>query len=510
MFENEKDFQKLVAGMEIDTEPNPAHRERLRRQMLQAFEQTARPARIDRRQPERVVPLYSLSIAKLAVAAAIVIAASAAVWMWFGPPAGRAAFDKVRLATKQMSWMHAVATRQQGGVVRTTEYWYNFAARRAYALMEDGAVVGWDDGPAQEKLGYSPRLRVLAVSDLPKAGLFGAESAYNLVDAFAVFAARDDVEVQEWTAEREGRGVQAYGIETAARGLTVDRQRVARLKITVMTDPETNRVVAADIERHGDGGRLLVREEWAVSYPQSGPGDVYDVGVPRTARVMDMRQGYIGTPVDEPQPVGTPEPRPGVRMEPLRIELPRPMFTGTPQNRRVPNLEKPRKGPRPPFLVPAGTENLALGKPVSSSDREPLLGSLDLITDGDKQAVEGSFVELGPFLQHVTIDLQQRCEIYAVLLWHQHRWPREYYDVVVQVSDDRTFRTGVRTIFNNDMDNSIGLGTGTDLHYTETYEGKLIDGRGVRGRYVRLYSNGNTNDELNHYIEVEVYGRPLR
>ena len=66
------------------------------------------------------------------------------------------------------------------------------------------------------------------------------------------------------------------------------------------------------------------------------------------------------------------------------------------------------------------------------------------------------------------------------------------------------------TVFNNDRDNSLGLGAGTDLHYTETNEGKLIDSKGVHGRYVRLYSNGNTSDDLNHYTEVEVYGRPVK
>jgi hypothetical protein len=68
----------------------------------------------------------------------------------------------------------------------------------------------------------------------------------------------------------------------------------------------------------------------------------------------------------------------------------------------------------------------------------------------------------------------------------------------------------VQTVFNNDRDNSLGLGAGANLHYTETNEGKLIDSQGVQGRYVRLYSNGNTSDDLNHYIEVEVYGRPVR
>jgi len=96
------------------------------------------------------------------------------------------------------------------------------------------------------------------------------------------------------------------------------------------------------------------------------------------------------------------------------------------------------------------------------------------------------------------------------VLWHHHRWPRSYNDVVVQVSDDRSFQRGVRTIFNNDADNTLGLGAGRDLTYTETYEGKLIDAKSVRGRYVRCYSNGNSHDELNHYTEVEVYGRPLK
>ena len=37
----------------------------------------------------------------------------------------------------------------------------------------------------------------------------------------------------------------------------------------------------------------------------------------------------------------------------------------------------------------------------------------------------------------------------------------------------------------------------------------MVDAKGVSARYVRLYSNGNTSDELNHYTEVEVYGKPV-
>jgi hypothetical protein len=191
---------------------------------------------------------------------------------------------------------------------------------------------------------------------------------------------------------------------------------------------------------------------------------------------------------------------------PIDIKLPKPMFVGTPQNIRVPNLEKPLGKPRPPFLAPVGTKNVALGKPVTSSDKEPIIGEIEMITDGDTAAADGSYVELGPFQQNVTIDLEAEYNIYAILFWHYHKEARVYFDVVVQVADDPDFTKNVRTLFNNDIDNSSGLGSGSDMHYVETAEGKLIDAKGVRARYVRLYSNGNSSNELNHYIEVEVFG----
>ncbi len=196
------------------------------------------------------------------------------------------------------------------------------------------------------------------------------------------------------------------------------------------------------------------------------------------------------------------------QLEPIPLELPKAVFIGTPQNMNVPNLEEPLGKPRPDFLAPKGTQNLAFEKSISGSDEEPVIGELDLITDGDKEATDGSYVELGPFLQYVTIDLEQPADIYAVVCWHFHKTPRVYFDVVIQLADDADFTENVRTIYNNDIDNSAGLGVGKDKHYVETSEGRLVDAKGERARYVRLYSNGNTGNDLNHYIEVEVYGIP--
>ena len=195
---------------------------------------------------------------------------------------------------------------------------------------------------------------------------------------------------------------------------------------------------------------------------------------------------------------------------PITIKLPKAMFIGTPQNMGVKRLEKPLGKPRPPFMAPEGTENVALNKPVTSSDDFPVIGEIEMVTDGDKEAMDGSFVELGPFQQHVTIDLGATYEIYAIVMWHFHKQPRVYFDVIVQVTNDRDFISDVTTLFNNDDDNSAGLGMGDDLHYVETAEGKLIDAKGVHARYVRCYSSGNNSNDLNHWIEFEVYGIPVK
>ena len=87
---------------------------------------------------------------------------------------------------------------------------------------------------------------------------------------------------------------------------------------------------------------------------------------------------------------------------------------------------------------------------------------------------------------------------------------RVYHDVVVQVADDADFLENVRTLLNNDHDNSAGLGVGNDKEYWETFEGKLIEAKGAVARYVRLYSKGSTGDDMNHYTEVEVFGVPAK
>jgi len=196
---------------------------------------------------------------------------------------------------------------------------------------------------------------------------------------------------------------------------------------------------------------------------------------------------------------------------PLEIKLPAEAFVGTPSEAPVDTtVEKPSGKPRPPLMVPPGVSNLALHKPVTTSDTNQTAENLAKVTDGQKEAGEDNVLLLHKGAQWVQIDLGSPAEIYAIVIWHGHDEPKVYHGIVAQVADDVAFTQNVRTLFNNDHKNLDNLGVGTNREYFESHEGKLVEGKGTVARYMRVWSHGSTVSRLNEYTEVEVYGRPAK
>jgi hypothetical protein len=256
---------------------------------------------------------------------------------------------------------------------------------------------------------------------------------------------------------------------------------------------------------------------WSCSSNEGGtssvklkPG-VTGTAAPTVTAKSDATQGE--------NPVATlPEEEPAVTttvaavdgMVPLRLHPKRPENKPTEFNVPLDEHIEPLGTLRSPVMIPEGSVNLAFKKPVTSSTTFFITGDLSIITDGETKGEEGYYVELGPAKQWVQIDLQQESRIYAVAFYHYSLQTRAFHDVIVQISDDPNFIKDTKTVFNNDYDNSSGLGIGKDQEYLEDYRGRSIPVAGVSGRYVRLYSNGDMASDRNFYIEVEVWGKPAK
>ena len=195
---------------------------------------------------------------------------------------------------------------------------------------------------------------------------------------------------------------------------------------------------------------------------------------------------------------------------PLTLDLPAHTLKGTPEDLPAgPNVEPLSDKAPTPLQVPKGLVNVAAGKPVTSSVA-PFLGELSQITDGKKEAFDETAVEFKKGPQWIQVDLGQAFAIHAIAMWHDHRYVQSMRDVILQVSDDPGFKSGVTTLFNNDVDNSAGLGVGSDREYFEMQFGRAVPAKGVQARYVRGYTRGSSLGALNCWQEIEVYALPAK
>ncbi len=199
-----------------------------------------------------------------------------------------------------------------------------------------------------------------------------------------------------------------------------------------------------------------------------------------------------------------------VEKEALKLQIPAPTLKGTPEDLPAgPNIEPNSDKPAPALMIAKGAKLVSVGKPVTSSVK-PFTGELDQITDGKKEAFDYDTVEMKKGSQWVQVDLGETFAIQAIAIWHDHRYIQAVHDVIVQVSDDPEFKNGVTTLYNNDTDNSSGLGVGTDREYFERHFGRVFDGKGAKGRYVRGYTKGSHLSALNCWQEIEVYALPAK
>jgi hypothetical protein len=140
-------------------------------------------------------------------------------------------------------------------------------------------------------------------------------------------------------------------------------------------------------------------------------------------------------------------------------------------------------------------KNIILHRGVSSSNVTDAIFATDGIKNNDK------FTQLDDGKQFIQYNLGQLYDIDKINLWHI--WGAKYKDVIVQASTSPTFdKDSTEIIYNNDKDNSSGLGTGENDEYTEI--GLSVSKNGLQAKYIRLYSNGSNLNASNHYSEVEV------
>lgn len=224
-------------------------------------------------------------ITRIATAAAIVIAAIIVIHQSGGSVGlTTIAIADISEAMKKVPWMRMTV----GGISRTidgpVELLIGFYAKVSASKDSDGNI-NFLDYSEHKSFRYDSQNRTLTVDylyedDFPE----HLSSAFALVESVEKMTQQEGVQVVTREGEYKGQNVQLQEIRMEGA------EHVAQLCI----QPDSKLLLAIQAKVTDPNGTETIAGEMTFEYPRAGPDDIYDLGVPRDARIIDKlpKEGF--------------------------------------------------------------------------------------------------------------------------------------------------------------------------------------------------------------------------
>jgi hypothetical protein len=215
-------------------------------------------------------------------AAAVAAAIFAAVWLWPGDAAQ--AWAQVVEAVRTKPWVHGVVTTSDGKHVG--EIW--FSLRSAVAANRDSSRVVYEDSNSGVRQEYDPKqneIYRLSSTDVSRKEIRSAQTMFS-----QLFRGSERLEPNFAgvpIVKQQRRRVTDQGREWIEYTLSLD-YGPQRGSIVIRVDAQT--LLPASME-FSDAAEPTAQSRpqvrFALDYPEQGPADVYALGVPRSAKLID-------------------------------------------------------------------------------------------------------------------------------------------------------------------------------------------------------------------------------
>lgn len=220
-------------------------------------------------------------ITKLAAAAMIIVAIIIGVNQFGGSiDLATIAFADISEAMKNVPWMHSVSRgfdETRKGVV---ELWIGFEEKINAAKEHDGTAIFWNVNE-NRKYKYNPQNNNITI-DYADNVPFLTSSPILFLESMQNTFKEQGAEFTTKSGEHMGQKAQIQEISGFSVG-QIKQNYVLRLYI----DPESKLLFSAQIKVTDPNGNTIVDGETIFDYPQTGPADIYDLGVPRDAQIID-------------------------------------------------------------------------------------------------------------------------------------------------------------------------------------------------------------------------------
>ncbi|MHC4643315.1 MAG: hypothetical protein ACYS32_16850 [Planctomycetota bacterium] len=224
-------------------------------------------------------------ITKIAAAAVIIIAVFIGINYNGGSIDGASvAFAEIKKAVNKMPLLHKVLQTERDGKKFHTENWYSFESKTVlseYAIDGKCFKISSLDYYTKENIVYDPDSDIVRISyrvDVDSGG--GPSSPWLIVGDYIEQYVWQDAEVSHEKGLYEGNDVDIYFFSIACNF------RDEREEAEFIVNQNSHLPILYKRRFWSPEGRLGIVQVISFDFPEGGPEDIYDLGVPGTTKVV--------------------------------------------------------------------------------------------------------------------------------------------------------------------------------------------------------------------------------
>jgi hypothetical protein len=224
--------------------------------------------------------LMESRITKLTAAGLVIAAAILGVHDFNGASVKAVEFSEITKAMSEVQWMHMTASGFPNEI-SVGEQWIGFEAR-IHAGKESDGTVTFASEKDHKRFIYHPNTTTITISYM-EAFPLDVTSPTTLVESMYKMLKDEGAKVVAKMGEYKGRRaqVQTFALQTRSP------DGIQTKEFTLYIDLDSKLLYGAELSGADTTGKVTLAGEITFDYPETGPQSIYDLGVPRGARIVD-------------------------------------------------------------------------------------------------------------------------------------------------------------------------------------------------------------------------------
>ncbi len=237
-------------------------------------------------------------ITKLAAAGLAIVILSAGIYLFTGPGTS-VALGQVKAAMKKIDWLHSSSEGT------SLEGWFAFESKVIIEKQEDGTI-NYFNFRRNRQYFYDPGTETIEISKIVPEDVFAAgfegpffkryDGPFEFFADKAKLIQEEGGKFRQSTGDYEGKKVVIwelshkssgyYSVDADGQAVEVPREEYGDEMIKVFIDAEKHLPLLIKT-KFVKNGKLEYETQTRLEYPEVGPKDIYDLGVPKSAKVVD-------------------------------------------------------------------------------------------------------------------------------------------------------------------------------------------------------------------------------